>query len=246
MGCGSSTGPSFTRVHIGQGAGSVQPCHWVADRATDVPRRFKAAEEFQWLRMIGYGAFGRVWLVKHVALGKYFAIKMIPRCLVHSKSSAKSLHYEIELHASVDHPLCAYLFDAFQDNTYTYLVMEYALGGELDMLLAKKGHFDERTAKFYAAQIAVAVGDLHTNYDIAFRDLKPENVLIGKQGNLLLADFGLARKITTSLSGMSMVLGSNPKSKVSDSSQKAWPRLPYLSPILFTSSFFLSPLHSLP
>ena len=81
---------------------------------------------------------------------------------------------------------------AFQNEKKLYFVLEYCPGGELYNLLQKKRLFTEDQAKFYVAQIVLALEYLHS-HDIIYRDLKPENIIIDIQGYIKLTDFGLSK-----------------------------------------------------
>jgi serine/threonine protein kinase len=74
---------------------------------------------------------------------------------------------------------------AFQDHGYIYMLLEYVIGGELFSYLRKRGRFPTETARFFAAQIVLALEYIHSG-DMAYRDLKPENVLLDHEGNIRL------------------------------------------------------------
>ena len=80
---------------------------------------------------------------------------------------------------------------AFQDKEHLYLVMEYLPGGDLLSLMIRNGAFDEQLAKFYLAELALALNALHS-LGFVHRDIKPENILLDRFGHLKLADFGSA------------------------------------------------------
>lgn len=88
-------------------------------------------------------------------------------------------------------PFCVSLFYSLQSLSYVYLVMEYMVGGDLKSLLAMYGYFDESTARFYVAEVALALQYLH-NHGIVHRDIKPDNMLISETGHVKLTDFGLS------------------------------------------------------
>lgn len=75
-----------------------------------------------------------------------------------------------------------------------YMVQEYVIGGELFRHLRKAGRFTGDTARFYAAEIVLALEYLHSK-DIIYRDLKPENILLDSRGYIKIADFGFAKKV---------------------------------------------------
>eukprot|EP01012_Entosiphon_sulcatum_P047840 TRINITY_DN6541_c0_g1_i1.p1 TRINITY_DN6541_c0_g1~~TRINITY_DN6541_c0_g1_i1.p1 ORF type:complete len:309 (+),score=63.50 TRINITY_DN6541_c0_g1_i1:1063-1989(+) len=101
---------------------------------------------------------------------------------------------ERHLLASIDHPFIASLKWTFQTKAKLYLVMDFLQGGELYVHLRRKGRFKEARAKFYAAQVLLAFEYLHSK-NILFRDLKPENVVLDKDGYACLTDFGMARHV---------------------------------------------------
>lgn len=96
--------------------------------------------------------------------------------------------------AHINHPFLVKLKSSFQDEKKLYFVLEYCPGGELFGLLSLKDKLSEEQTKFYAAQIILALETLH-NYNVIYRDLKPENVLLDKSGYLKLTDFGLSKAI---------------------------------------------------
>jgi serine/threonine protein kinase len=81
---------------------------------------------------------------------------------------------------------------AFQTKSKVYMLMDFINGGELFFHLRKEKKFDEHRAKFYIAEIVLALDHLH-KLGIIYRDLKPENVLIGVDGHIKLTDFGLSK-----------------------------------------------------
>lgn len=92
------------------------------------------------------------------------------------------------------HPFLVKMAYVFQTEQKVYFVMDFIRGGELFTHLSKEKRFSEEKAKFYALQIMLSLGYLHMN-DIIYRDIKPENILIGEDGYLYLADFGLAKTV---------------------------------------------------
>ena len=91
------------------------------------------------------------------------------------------------------HPFIVKMDYAFQSETKLFFVLEYCPGGELFFYLSQIGRFKEDAARFYASNILLALEHLHS-LDILYRDLKPENVLVGNDGYAKLTDFGLAKE----------------------------------------------------
>jgi len=94
---------------------------------------------------------------------------------------------------NVKHPFLVGLHFSFQTADKLYFVLDYINGGELFYHLQRERCFLEPRARFYAAEIASALGYLHS-LNIVYRDLKPENILLDSQGHIVLTDFGLCKE----------------------------------------------------
>ena len=95
----------------------------------------------------------------------------------------------------VSHPFLVNLYATFRDERHLYMVMDYVPGGELFTLLRRSGRFSHRIARFYAAEILLAFEHLHSK-NFVYRDLKPENLLIGKDGHIKITDFGFSKYVS--------------------------------------------------
>ena len=95
--------------------------------------------------------------------------------------------------SKIDHPFIVKLQYAFQTDTKLYLIMEFINGGEIFYHLKRESRFVEERARFYAAEIVLALEHLHS-LGILYRDLKPENILIDQSGHVKLTDFGLSKQ----------------------------------------------------
>jgi serine/threonine protein kinase len=89
------------------------------------------------------------------------------------------------------HPYIVRLFASFETKTRSVLVLEYCSGGDLQHLITWEGRLSEPLTRLYAAEVLLALSHVHKN-GLAYRDLKPENVLLDAAGHIRLADFGLA------------------------------------------------------
>jgi serine/threonine protein kinase len=105
--------------------------------------------------------------------------------LEHVKTERTVLQY-------VEHPFLVRLDYAFQTPEKLYMVMDFINGGELFFHLKNERRFAEKRVKFYAAELLLAFEHLHKQ-NVVFRDLKPENVLMNRDGHVMLTDFGLAK-----------------------------------------------------
>jgi len=94
------------------------------------------------------------------------------------------------------HPFIVHLYRTFRDDGNVYLLFEYVSGGELDHYFRQQNRcFDLHTAKFYAAELVLALEYLHEHKNTAHRDIKLNNVMINSEGHLRLCDFGFARHL---------------------------------------------------
>lgn len=143
---------------------------------------------------LGTGTFGRVRLVRYKSNGKVYALKIIKKYSTIRMKQTEHILAEKEIMAAVEHCFLVNCVGYFQDPTCLYLVMEYVPGGEFFTHLRSAGRFPTKTAKIYGAEVIIALGYLHSQ-KIAYRDLKPENLLIDEMGHLKVTDFGFAKRI---------------------------------------------------
>lgn len=145
---------------------------------------------FEKIKMIGIGAFGEVWLVRKTDTHQLFALKILRKADVLRRNQAAHVKAERDLLAEADDEWFVKLYYSFQDEEFLYFVMDYIPGGDLMSLLIKFGIFPEDTAKFYIAELVLAIESVH-KLGYGHRDIKPDNILIDKDGHIKLTDFGL-------------------------------------------------------
>lgn len=150
-------------------------------------------KDYKIMRVLGKGAFGTVYLVRHKESGGLMAMKTLSKADLIKKNQMDNTKAEKEILSKIRSPFIVNLFSAFQTKQKLYLVLEYMAGGELFFHLKKSRTFDEERVRFYAAQVLLGIESLHKQ-GIIYRDLKPENVLMDLTGNLKIADFGLSKK----------------------------------------------------
>ncbi|KAI7862609.1 kinase-like domain-containing protein [Spinellus fusiger] len=150
-------------------------------------------DDFENIKLLGRGAYGKVMLCRHKATQRLYAMKVLKKAslLVHAKH-AEHTKAERQILEEVAHPFIVQLVYAFQTNDRLYLILEYATGGELFTHMAMENMFLEDVARFYLAELVLALEHLH-GLGIVYRDLKPENVLLDGKGHVLLTDFGLSK-----------------------------------------------------
>ncbi|KAI8823650.1 kinase-like protein [Fimicolochytrium jonesii] len=150
--------------------------------------------DFALQKALGQGAFAKVYLVQRNQDGRRFALKSMRKDNVIKMQQVQHVQNERSLMESIRNPFLVALEATFQDSKHIYMIIEYMPGGDLFNQIQKYGNFDEPLAKFYGAEVAMALSYLHSE-NIVYRDLKPENVLIDGDGHVKLGDFGFAKVI---------------------------------------------------
>lgn len=150
--------------------------------------------DFNLIKVIGRGSFGKVMLVTLKGdESKVFALKVLIKAAIIERNQVEHTVAEREILEMIDHPFLMKMHWAFQTEHKLYFVMDFLRGGELFFHLKNERRFPEARAKFYTAEILMALGELHRN-KIIYRDLKPENILLDTQGHVRLTDFGLSKR----------------------------------------------------
>ncbi|XP_075731062.1 protein kinase, cAMP-dependent, catalytic subunit 1 isoform X1 [Rhipicephalus microplus] len=151
-------------------------------------------DDFDRIKTLGTGSFGRVMLVQHKQHKDYYAMKILDKQKVVKLKQVEHTLNEKRILQAVEFPFLVKLAYHFKDNSNLYMVLEYVLGGEMFSHLRKSGRFSEPHARFYGAQIVLAFQYLHS-LDLIYRDLKPENLLIDHTGYIKVTDFGFAKRV---------------------------------------------------
>ncbi|XP_076904664.1 putative serine/threonine protein kinase IREH1 [Bidens hawaiensis] len=162
----------------------TSPIHSSKDRTS--------IDDFEIIKPISRGAFGRVFLAKKRTTGDLFAIKVLKKADMIRKNAVESILAERDILISVRNPFVVRFFYSFTCRENLYLVMEYLNGGDLYSLLRNLGCLDEDVARVYIAEVVLALEYLHSLH-VVHRDLKPDNLLIAHDGHIKLTDFGLSK-----------------------------------------------------
>ncbi|KEI39205.1 uncharacterized protein L969DRAFT_87146 [Mixia osmundae IAM 14324] len=153
-----------------------------------------ALTDFNFVKTLGTGSFGRVHLVRSCHNKRHYAVKVLSKERVVRMKQVEHTNSEREMLERVRHPFLVNLWGTFKDSRNLYMVMDFVSGGELFSLLRKSQRFPDPVAKFFAAEVALALDYLHS-LDIIYRDLKPENILLGADGHIKITDFGFAKYV---------------------------------------------------
>ncbi|XP_032651522.1 RAC-beta serine/threonine-protein kinase isoform X2 [Chelonoidis abingdonii] len=149
--------------------------------------------DFDYLKLLGKGTFGKVILVREKATGRYYAMKILRKEVIIAKDEVAHTVTESRVLQNSRHPFLTALKYAFQTNDRLCFVMEYANGGELFFHLSRERVFTEDRARFYGAEIVSALEYLHSR-DVVYRDIKLENLMLDKDGHIKITDFGLCKE----------------------------------------------------
>lgn len=154
----------------------------------------KGLQRYTLLRTIGTGAFARVRLAIDKVTTEVVVVKVISKGMVVKRKQLDHVMGERKILAQVQHPFIVKSREAFQDQFFLYIVLEYVQGGELYRLLAQQGSIAGHDTQVYICEIYSALTYLHAQH-IAYRDLKPENLLLTSTGHIKLADLGFAKVV---------------------------------------------------
>ncbi|XP_072273110.1 serine/threonine-protein kinase 36 [Pyxicephalus adspersus] len=150
-------------------------------------------EEYHVLDLIGEGSFGRVYKGRKRHSGEVVALKFIPK-VGRSEKELRSLKREIQIMKDLCHPNIVRMMDSCETEREVVVVTEYA-EGELFQILEDDGNLSEDLVRDVSAQLVSALYYLHS-HRILHRDMKPQNILLGKDGTVKLCDFGFARELS--------------------------------------------------
>uniref|UniRef100_A0A672NR19 non-specific serine/threonine protein kinase n=1 Tax=Sinocyclocheilus grahami TaxID=75366 RepID=A0A672NR19_SINGR len=155
-------------------------------------------ENFELLKVLGTGAYGKVFLVRKISghdKGKLYAMKVLKKAAIVQK--AKTAEHTRTERQVLEHirqsPFLVTLHYAFQTQTKLHLILDYVSGGEMFTHLYQRDHFSEDEVRIYVGEIILALEHLH-KLGIVYRDIKLENILLDSDGHVVLTDFGLSKE----------------------------------------------------
>ncbi|CAL6310812.1 unnamed protein product [Bathycoccus prasinos] len=150
-------------------------------------------EELSFLHILGIGSFGKVSLVAHGT--ETYALKEIGKAQIVKRGLIKHVHQEKEVLSNCDSPFIVKLHRTFVTENSVYMLMDKVLGGDLFTYLhSRSKSLPESHAKFYSACVILAFDYLHS-LNVVYRDLKPENLMLGQNGYVTLVDFSFAKYV---------------------------------------------------
>jgi serine/threonine protein kinase len=174
-------------------ADKVQGDLEVKMKLVDTKGKKVGVSDFNVVKVLGRGGFGKVLLVQKKDTGRIYAMKAIRKEHVLARNEIEHTLAEKDVMSKINHPFIVNLKFSFQTEDRLYLVMDYMNGGELFFHLQQEEKFTEERARFYAAEICLALEYIHS-LNIIYRDLKPENILLDSYGHVCMTDFGLCKQ----------------------------------------------------
>ena len=142
-------------------------------------------------KTLGTGAFGTVVLAKKKHSDKLYAIKSISKKNILRSQMSSQVKKEISIMKSLEHPNIVQIYEVLSSAEYLYIVMDYVSGGELYTKITRGGKLGNNECRKYVRQLCSALEYCHSR-NVCHRDIKPQNILLDKNDNVLLADFGFA------------------------------------------------------
>ncbi len=153
-------------------------------------------ERYEILQLLGQGGMGAVYKARDIELERTVALKLIRSDLASHPEILRRFKQELILAREVTHRNVIRIFDLGQASGVRYITMDYVEGQDLRALLNEKGKFSPEEAVPIFLQIAAALEAAH-QAGVVHRDLKPQNVMVDKDGRVYVMDFGVARSLET-------------------------------------------------
>jgi tRNA A-37 threonylcarbamoyl transferase component Bud32 len=171
------------------------------ERGTMFARRFEIIEE------IGRGGMGTVYKAYDNKIREVVALKLLKPEIASDLEVIERFRNEIKLARQVSHRHVCRMYDLGEEWLSIYISMEYVAGEDLKSFIRRSGHLNEAKAVGLAKQIAEGLAEAH-RIGVVHRDLKPQNVMIDKDGNAKIMDFGIARSLhTKGVTGTGVIIG---------------------------------------
>ena len=148
---------------------------------------------YQFIKTIGKGTFGKVYLAIHLPTREYVSIKILEKSCINDKEDLDRLQKEIKYLKIFNHPNIIQIYEVIENPKNYYIVMEYVSGGELYNYIVDNDKLTEKESSFFFTQIIYGIKEIHSK-KICHRDIKPENLLLTEKKIIKIIDFGLSNE----------------------------------------------------
>ena len=159
------------------------------------PGMYISDDRYEIIEKIGSGGMADVYKAKCHRLNRYVAVKILKQEYSSDKNFITKFRGEAQSAAGLSHPNIVSVYDVGEDNGLHYIVMELVEGITLKKFIEKKGRLAIKEAVGIAIQIAQGLEAAHNNH-IIHRDIKPQNIMISREGKVKVADFGIAKAVS--------------------------------------------------
>jgi serine/threonine protein kinase len=171
----------------------------------------KILNRYTFVRILGRGGMGVVWLAHDDELEREVALKFLPELVVHDRAVLEELKHETRRSLALTHHNIVRIYDFAQDTECACISMEYVDGATLSSLRVDRPNkvFEVEELGPLLQQVCEALQYAHAQARIVHRDLKPSNLMVNAKGDVKVADFGIARSLTDSVSMLTMARGTS-------------------------------------
>uniref|UniRef100_A0A8C1MT56 Protein kinase C iota type n=1 Tax=Cyprinus carpio TaxID=7962 RepID=A0A8C1MT56_CYPCA len=184
----------LTRLHVGGLIFSLSIPQAVGSRYSGKAVSSLGLKDFDLLRVIGRGSYAKVLLVRLKKTERIYAMKVVKKELVNDDEDIDWVQTEKHVFEQAsNHPFLVGLHSCFQTESRLFFVIEYVNGGDLMFHMQRQRKLPEEHARFYSAEISLALNYLHER-GIIYRDLKLDNVLLESEGHIKLTDYGMCKE----------------------------------------------------
>jgi serine/threonine protein kinase len=166
----------------------------------------KLFNRYKLIKTLGRGGMGVVWLARDDELEREVALKFLPDLIIHDRAVLSDLRRETRRSLELTHKNIVRIYDFIHDDTTGCISMEYIDGDTLSNLRADKSTkvFETSELEDWTAQLCDALEYAHNHARVIHRDLKPANLMVNQRGDLKIADFGIARSLSDSVSALTV------------------------------------------
>ncbi len=192
--------PDDTLVHLAREAATCgfrdEPAQPASRKAPppDIPPELQNHPRYRVLGLVGLGGMGAVYKAEHRLMGRLVALKVISPAFLKNAAAVARFRGEFRATAMLSHPHVVTAFDADQAGDLHFLVMEFVEGLPLDRLVAQRGRLSVPLACRLIRQAAEGLQHIHEK-KLVHRDIKPQNLMVGRQSHVKILDCGLTRSV---------------------------------------------------